>query len=329
MIENFGQDTIPKLLDAYRRNLPTEKAIPEVFGISLEDFEAGYRKFLDEIVKDIQGSRPQEETKTLAEVEKEYQADPEDPARMAAYAAALLDIRKLDQAEELAQKALATDAKPPQAGLVLATLAIKSQDFDAAVSHLETVLDRDEPHAKVLELLAKLKIALKKNAEAAELYELGREKFPYDLTWLKGQAAAYLRMDDTENLRVALEELARYDSDNASVRQKLAEMAYEEKNYKNAIRHGMAAVHIDVMDVETHEILGEAFLHQKDSKSAIREYEVLMELDPTNTNRLGLAKAYRLANRTAEARKLVNEVLANDADNQAAKTLADELTGPN
>ncbi len=325
MTKQFGADTIPKLLDAYRRNLPTEKAIPEVFEIPLDEFEAGYRKYLDEIVQDIQGHRPQEESKSLAEVEKEYQADSENPAKMAAYAAALVEIRKLNEAEELATKALTKNPQQPQAGLVLATLAVRSRDFDAAATHLEAVLDRDDPHPKVLELLAKLKFALKKNAEAAELYELGREKFPYDLTWLKGQAAAYLRMEDRPNLRTALEELARYDTDNASVRQKLASMAFEDQDFEDAIRHGMAALHIDVMDIETHEILGQSYLHQKAAKNAIREYEVLMELVPTDANRLGLAKAYQLANRTDDARKLVEKVLASDPENQDAKTLADEL----
>ncbi len=325
MTKQFGADTIPKLLDAYRRNLPTEKAIPEVFEITLEEFEAGYRKYLDDIVRDIQGSRPQEEAKTLAEIEKDYQADPEDPAKMAAYAAALVDIRKLNEAEELAEAALAKNAQLPQAGLVLAKLAVRSRDFDAAVSHLEAVLDRDQPHPDVLELLAKLKFALKKNAEAAELYELGRKKFPYDLTWLKGQAAAYLRMDDRPNLRTALEELARHDTDSASVRQKLARMAFEDKDYENAIRYGMSALYIDVMDVDTHEILGKSYLHQKEATNAIREYEVLMELDPSDANRLALAKAYQLANRIGDARKMVNDVLANDPENPDAKTMIQEL----
>ncbi|MGH7128749.1 MAG: tetratricopeptide repeat protein, partial [Planctomycetaceae bacterium] len=47
MIDEYGPETIPKLLAAYRDNLPTEKAIQQAFGVDLETFEQGYVEYLN------------------------------------------------------------------------------------------------------------------------------------------------------------------------------------------------------------------------------------------------------------------------------------------
>jgi cytochrome c-type biogenesis protein CcmH/NrfG len=164
--------------------------------------------------------------------------------------------------------------------VVLATLAVRSRDSAAAVGHLEAAFDREQPNPDVLELLAKLKLATEKHGEAAELYELGREKFPYDLKWLKGQAAAYLKLDDTPRLKQALEELSQRDADNFGVRKKLAEIALEEKDYPAAVQYGLLALHVDVTDAEIHGLLGAAYVETKDAKRAVREYEVALQLKP-------------------------------------------------
>ena len=98
MIETYGKDTIPKMLDAYRRNESTKDAIPKVFGVTVEEFETGYRNFLKKLVTEIQGGVP-EEKQTLAELEKAYEANPKMPKTAGRYAEALLERSQMDRGE--------------------------------------------------------------------------------------------------------------------------------------------------------------------------------------------------------------------------------------
>jgi tetratricopeptide (TPR) repeat protein len=130
MIENFGKDTISKMLDAYRRNESTRQAIPKVFGVDVETFEKGYRDFLEKRVAEIQGSVP-EVKQTLAELEKAYQAHTDDSSAAGKYAAALLEVKKFKEARELAEKAIALDATEPHAAVTLATLEVRDRNVRA------------------------------------------------------------------------------------------------------------------------------------------------------------------------------------------------------
>ncbi|MBW3542848.1 MAG: tetratricopeptide repeat protein, partial [Planctomycetes bacterium] len=235
MTEKYGPETIPKLLAAYRENTPTEEAIPAVFGVDVETFEKGYRAFLEAIVAELKGGADAAPEKTLAELEKAHLADPEDPAATAAFAHELLSIRQRAKARELAEAALEKNTKEPLAAIVIARLSLLAEDTAAALDVLEPALDREQPHPEVLELLAKLKIVDEKYAEAAALYELGREKFPHDADWLRGLAAVYLKLDETGKLRPVLEELARTEYDDAGIHKKLAALALERGDHTAAL----------------------------------------------------------------------------------------------
>ena len=50
MLERFGDDSLIRLLGAYRDGLPTEVAIQAFFHVDKRDFEAGYIKYLDKLV---------------------------------------------------------------------------------------------------------------------------------------------------------------------------------------------------------------------------------------------------------------------------------------
>ena len=67
-------------------------------------------------------------------------------------------------------------------------------------------------------------------------------------------------------------------------------------------------LHIDVMDAETHHILGEAYLNLKDAVRAVREYEVALQLKPGDADlKAGLVKSYRLAGRDEDAEALLQK----------------------
>ncbi|MDA0283937.1 MAG: tetratricopeptide repeat protein, partial [Planctomycetota bacterium] len=106
MIENFGRDRIGKMLELYRRNVRTNEAIPQVFEMSVEEFDSGYRDFLKRIVQDELSGSVVVAPKSIADLERDFNADPENPTTMAAFADALITAKRRRQARELAERAL-------------------------------------------------------------------------------------------------------------------------------------------------------------------------------------------------------------------------------
>lgn len=286
MIEKFGADRIAAMLEAYRKNTSTKAAIPQVFGVSVEEFEKGYRNFLNRIVEDELGGSALTAPLSLPELEKEYEADNENPAKIAAYAEGLFNARRRAQARTLATRAIELNPKEPLAAVVLAQLELLGRDLDDAASYLEAALDETQPHQKVLGTLAQVRLMQGDFKDAARLYELGREKLGIGKTWLpgadewlKGLAAACIKLGDDEKLRGVLETVARFEGDNLSVRKKLAQMAVDGGDQVAARKWAQEALFINVMDSEVHRILLGVYEDAGDGKKAAREKRVIAEIE--------------------------------------------------
>lgn len=281
MIETFGKETIRGMLDLYRKNVRTNDAIPQVFGMTAEEFDEGYRSFLKRIVDDELGNAAGQGPASIAELEKEFNAHPDDPSAMAAFAQVLFQAKRRRQARELAERALEKNPREPAAAIVLAELELLAQDHDEAVAFLEAAMNEDQPDVSVLGLLARVRLMQARPAEAARLYELGRRKFQIDRAclpqsneWLKGLAAAYIQLGEDSKLRNVLESIASLDGDNAVVRQKLAQLADRTEDPVEAGHWAKEALKIDVTDPETHRILARLYDHQGLGKKASREREI-------------------------------------------------------
>lgn len=325
MAERFGEGTLAKLLDAYRRNRTTDQAIPEVFGVDKADFEKGYREFLDKLVAGLQKTEDEVEPRA-SQIEKAYEKDKTDPKAAANYAKLMYVIKKRDEAKKIAEEVLKKDPTQPVAATVLALLQIREEKIDEAAKILEPAFDPDHPNKNVLELLMKVRLKQKRAEDAIALCDVGKQRFPDVSEWWKGIAAAAKQLGETEKRREALQTLVQIEADDPAPRKALAELALSESNYEDAYKYARLALHIDVLDAEVHRMLGEASRHLKDSKRAIEEYETALELKPKDVEiQLSLAELYIAGGRTADAKKLVDEVLKKDADNGRAKELQDKM----
>lgn len=285
MIETFGKESISRMLGLYRQNVRTNDAIPQVFDMTAEEFDKGYREFLKRIVEDELGGSVSEVPKSIADLEKEFNAAPNNPSTIAAFADALFKAKRRRQARELAEQALEKNPREPLAAVVLAELELLGRDVDEAVVFLEAAFDEEKPNDRVLGLLAKLRLMQAQPEEAARLYQLGREKFQIDQAylpqsgeWLKGLAAAYIQLGDGVKLKGVLESIANLDGDNPTVRQKLAQLADDKGNVVEAGRWAKEALQIDVTDPETHRILAKLHDHKGQNEKAAREREIARQL---------------------------------------------------
>jgi tetratricopeptide (TPR) repeat protein len=325
MRARFGRESPAKLLAAYRDGLLTNEAVPQVFGVSKEDFESGYREFVRRVTSEIKLG-PVEPPMPLAELEKAHAARPDDPDIAARLALERLKRRSMPQARELARQAVAARPNHPLGCYVLARLYLAIGETELARKVLEPALDRSNPDPRVLDQLADLYVRAKEYDAAEQLYQLGQRTYPSDSKWSAGLARIYLLTDRPAQLAPVLDEISRQDADELPPRKKRMALAADASDWKKARDTAWSVLHIDAYDVDAHQTLGDAHAALKEWPAAIEEYRVVLELNAAkNGARLRLARALKEAGMRDEARKELEAVLKAEPNNETARKLRDEF----
>jgi tetratricopeptide (TPR) repeat protein len=328
MQDRFGKDALSKLLSAYRDGMPTEVAIRALFGIAKDDFEKGYLAYLDQVVAGLR-TGPARVERSFAEAERAYQADPKNAELVADLALHYLKRDKARRARELAEEALQLQPDQPVALYTLAKMEWSIGKPTEALKILEGAIDKHSGNELLLDLLAAIKIDQKDFGSAAKLYLTAHEQDPYRQKWVEGLVRLYLKQNDTDKLVPMLEKLVQMDADNATARQKLAEIFYQKKDWPSAARWAREAMHITIKPVELHQILGEASREMKDWPIAIREYEVITKLSPDSlVHAIELARLYAAGGHKEKARQWLAELKKTHPDDPEIAKLDAELSNP-
>ncbi len=325
MLQRFGDQAIARMLTAYANNLTTPEALQQAFGVSQQDFEAGYRKFVEQIVAELPaGAKPRE--LNAAEVQQALAKNPRDPDMLAHTASLQLARKSYPSARRSADAALAVDPKNGLAHYVRARLHLLVGENNEALARLEGALDREHPDEHVLGLLAGLKLKAEDYPAAAELYELGAHHHPGDSKWDKSLAAVYLRSGDDKKLAAVLERLAAADPDELTMRKKLAKISLDASDWAGVERWTREALQVDVRDVDIHDWRAQALAAGEKSAQAADEYAVAVELDPEQPQlRIALAQARLKAGQTQQAKDALKELLERDPQNAAAAKLLEGI----
>ncbi len=327
MVKRFGADAQIRLLAAYRRGLTTDRAIKESFGVEKADFEAGYLKFLDSVVKTIRARVADEDPVKFSELERRVAAKPDDADLNARMAYEYFSRRQLKEARPFADKALKVEPHHPLASYVKARLLVTIGDNTAALELLRPALDEKEPNERVVDLLAELEMKAGNLDEAARLYELAREDDPYHSKWIAGLARVHMRRGDRKALLGDLAMLAANDSDELAVRQTLAEYHLQDKDFAEAEKWAMECLYIQVYDPLYHVLLADSLAGQEKYGPAVEEYETALELRPKKAGdiRVRMAKSLLGAGRKDDARACLEKVLDSDPEHPDAKAMLEEM----
>ncbi|MBY0585549.1 tetratricopeptide repeat protein [bacterium] len=328
MQERFGPDSLSKLLTAYRDGMPTDVAIRAIFQVTKEDFEKGYIDYLDRLVAGLRVG-PARVERSFAEAERAYQAEPKNAELVADLALHYLKRNKPKRARELADEAIQLVPDHPVACYVLAKMEWSIGKPAEAMVLLEPALAKNPSDELLLDLLAAIKIDQKDWDAAAKLYETAHEKDPLRQKWVEGLVKVYLKGSDKEKLAGYLQKLSQMDADNATARQKLAELAFEKKDWPAAVRWSREAMHITIKPAELHQILGQASRALKDWPTAIREYEVLTKLAPDSlAEGMQLVKVYIEAGEKEKAKGKLTDLKTKHPNDPDIAKLEAELVGP-
>jgi tetratricopeptide (TPR) repeat protein len=248
--KTHGKERIGEFLKAYGDGLSTDAALQKYCKVSKADFEKGYRRHLEELVKKFAGKAPQK-VLSFKELETALAKDPDNPDLNAELGERYLLLGDRPQAQTLAEKALAKKAKHPLASYVMARMA----DRDKAVKLLEAANDPAAPDLKVLRLLGSLLFEGRELQAAARAYEQGRKAEPYESTWLVELAKIYRETKDDTRLIEVLTDLAPIMPDALDVRRMLAQALAKAGRHADAERYAREALEIDVLDGPAQEVL--------------------------------------------------------------------------
>jgi len=329
--DNYGEKVLAELLECYRLNQPTEAAIPEVTKVSLKEFEAGYLDFLEKIVVEIEAS----DATPIIDVVKAraaYETDKTDLPNAGRYVYALFtNGGDKDEAKTLAVDINRTSDTEPWAAATLARACLDEKDEISARIFLETARDDAKPNPVTLSLLAEIYIEAEEYELAAELYAIGVEKFPRESEFLEGQALALLKLDlpgeeGRQQLITALKALSDADTENLGARRKLAQLALEAEEFKEASYWAREMIYVDVENVEAHVLLGRVAEAMQEMAIARKEFENARTLDAYSVDaRLGLARLDIAAKDDLSARKHLESVLRDEAGQAEAKALLKQI----
>jgi tetratricopeptide (TPR) repeat protein len=265
-VKVHGEAAVGRLLDAYRTTTDTAAVLKTALGVEKVDFERGYRKYVESIVK--ASGRRAEKPLTFADLEAAYQANPDDPDLMARLGAEYARRNKVPEARKLVDAALAKEKGHPGAAVVKARLLDRDKDPAAARAVLEEAAKENPDDPRVLIALGRQLIAAEELEAAAAAFERGRRAAPHDADWLPELARLYNTLDRTAELTGVLAELAARDPDDRPVRVKLARLLLADQPAE-AERIAWEALRLDLRDPEARAVLLDALKARgKDAEAA-------------------------------------------------------------
>lgn len=328
LLAQFGDDSLSRLLAAYADNLTTEQAIERAFQVTVADFERGYQQHVAKLVATLNQAASAEEL-SIEELEESHADKSDDPEIAARLAHAHLRENHAQRARALADRVLKVHPNHQLANYVVARLRLKAGETGTVIEQLEKCLDRADPEPNTLSLLAGLRLKSKEYDAAAALYELGRQKYPGDKSWTQALARVYLQSGDDVRLAPVLAELANADFDNLPFRRKLAQLARDKGDHRQAARWAREATHIDTNDAEMHRIVGHASLELDDPRQAVTAFELAKLLDPQDLEGpIGLVRAYQAVGQTDRARVEYKDLERLAPDDDRVKELQSTIEPP-
>jgi len=328
LLERFGEDSLGKMLTGYADNLNTPATIKREFGVEVDDFEAGYTAFVQRIVDAIPVAKKASSRK-FPELLEHVEEHPDDAVATAELALAYLNRKAYPQAGELARQALELDAKSQGAVYVQLRLRMLIGETENLDEKIEAALDLENPHPRLLRLLAKRKYEGRKFAEAAELYQVGKEKFAGDDIWNKLLGRVYQKLGDDEKLLAVLEDMATADADNWQFPLRIAKIYHDREEYEEAAMWANRVLHVDVMNVDAHYLFARASAKTENFEVAEREYRAAVQIAPDKLEvRLALAKLLVQTGKEDEAREVLEQLLKQAPGQEDALELMEQLGEP-
>lgn len=179
-----------------------------------------------------------------------------------------LRAKMKDRIEALGSGPVKTGNDPKQAKVILETLLkTRTNDFFALL-RLGTIYKEEGDKVKAVEFL-------KRAAEAFPYF--GGEGNPYSQL-----AEIYEAQGKKAEALAALESWTKYNETNADAYKRLAKLKMELNDRAGALHTIFTSFYISPFDAALHKLAGDAYLEQGSLADAVREFRVVVSLEPAN-----------------------------------------------
>jgi tetratricopeptide (TPR) repeat protein len=254
----YGEDLIPKMLDAFGRGQTTRDVIEDLCQVKVDEFERDYQAYVELVVKQIDQTSGQAQERNFAQLLQIYDENPDDLDNTAQLAWQYAERNRREEARRLAAEVLSQRQRHPLATAVKARLLLAAGDSASAVKLLEEALDMKAPPPQGLLILGQAYFERGEFARAAERFELGGKLQPGEPRWWQEAAKAHARAGQTAGQIAALQKLTRLDPDDLQTRKQLTRLLLDAKRHAEALASAREALQIDVMDGAVQRMLLEA-----------------------------------------------------------------------
>jgi tetratricopeptide (TPR) repeat protein len=331
MARRWGFAKIVEALKLYGKGKDTADVLKATTGLSVADFDAEFRKYLDERLAVYKGSFKIQlgDYTDLAALEKGAAARPDDADAQADLAIGDIAAEKTDPALAAAQAALKLDARNKKGLWALSEVLAAKGDADGAREKIAALIDAGGDGYDARMRLAKIALARDDLKEAEAQLERAKRLDPERSEPYAILADRYFKANRDDD---ALRELERYAAieqmEYAPVRKLVSKYAAR-KNWPKVREFGEMALYINPYDADLHVDLGDAYAATGALDQALWEYDSALKADPPLRRpavaELGLARAYLAKKDMAGAKRALQAALKLEPDNAEARELSKKI----
>jgi cellulose synthase operon protein C len=280
--ETFGFDKFPKMLTGWAAGKRTETLVPEVYGISADEFDQRYRAWQKPRLAryDKQFMPDLNPPGSVAQARKTLADDPKSASKHVKLALALLAEGHDDEALATLQLALQLDPAEPDALFIKLKLAMARQQPEEAKKIIDQLVKSGHDGFAVRMKAADV-------AESKDDYESMKRELvkahqldPSQAEPLQALHDLARKQKDDDGQLYALRELAKVDQHDRRVWRSLLAQLVKRGLWDEAVTIGESAMYVDVMGAETHYNYARALARTGRHVSAIFELNSAAKANP-------------------------------------------------
>ncbi|MDC1287349.1 tetratricopeptide repeat protein [Gammaproteobacteria bacterium] len=247
---------------------------------------------------------------------------PDDARAHAIMAAVQFRLNDLDAARQAVDQALQLDPQNEDAILVKARILIEEEKFTQALSLLDKMLSATPDNASYYAMKLGIYQRLDDQSAMLQTYTQMVQQFPDNIAFQQALIRHHIEADNLDQAQQLLKRRVEEYPDNIDEKLRLARFLYRHRSSAAASELLKLFIDQDSDEYRLKFALAEVYLRDDQTEQAIGIYDGIVRDDELNPNGLQarnvLARIYLLAGLLADSRVLIDEVLAQDKNNENA-----------
>ncbi len=250
--KTHGEESTQKMLESIAKGNSSTVALELAAKTDTATFEKGYLTYIKQIAGPV-GANTEAKARTLQELKKAIEADPNDVDAESELANLLLN-RDRAEARRLAESAILKKPGHPKASLVLARLAKLAGDAKKEQAILE-VSAKENPTADILFALGRIHYETGDFPKATESLEAGLALEPENPRWLEQLAKVFAQTDNKPKQIEVLQKLTKLEPDDLEKRKRLLKLLLQNGQKADGLQAAREVLEIDVNFKEAQELI--------------------------------------------------------------------------